>query len=263
MKDKKSIMLVSGVSIILLSLVVIMIWIMSGDTGRAAIEKLPQEDPSDQATDSMEWQNTGPMNMGKFIGQVAYNEEKDLYSLQLRGARFPFKASPMQAKEVKLEAEGKDALEKNTSLLYGILGPDVEYATLLINPDEEDEVMPAITDIARYIQIVNPAKFAGLAYTKSGGKMEKSVAKGSQIQALEKDATSKTPIVQIKGPKSGATETKVEVVDAGKVIVEGKTYEDLYKAADLVGITLLKMLCGSPECPDPNACATGGSCGCG
>ncbi len=30
-----------------------------------------------------------------------------------------------------------------------------------------------------------------------------------------------------------------------------------------VGITLLKMLCGSSECPDAAACATGGNCGCG
>lgn len=263
MRNKKSIILVSSMLAILVFLIVSMIWVMSGNPGRATVEESEWVDRAERTTGLMEWQNTGPMNMGKFIGQVAYNEEKDSYSLQLRGARFPFKASPIQAQQVKLEAEGKTVLEKNTSLLYGILGPDVEYATLLINPDEEDEVMPAITDIARYIQMVNSAKFAGVAYTKPGGKLERSVAKGSQIQALDKDATSQTPIVQIKGPKSGATETRVVVVGGGKVIVEGETYEELYKAADLVGITLLKMLCGSSECPDANACATGGSCGCG
>ncbi len=256
MKDRKSTILVLGASLLFIILAVGMIWLISGSPGDAtASEEL--------ATGPMEWVSTGPMNMGKFIGQVAYDEEKDSYSLQLRGARFPFKASPIQAQQVKLEAEGKDVLEKNTALLYGIVGPDVSHATLLINPDEEDEVMPAAADIARYIQIVNPEKFAGIAYTKPGGKLENSVKNGSVIQALDKDATSETPVIQIKGPKSGATKTEVTVIGDGKVIVEGKTYEDLYKAAGLVGITLLKMLCGSSECPDASACATGGGCGCG
>lgn len=204
---------------------------------------------------------TGSINLGRFIGQVVYDKEKDYYFLELRGARFPFKTSPIQAQEVLLEAPGKNELEKNTSLLYGILGQGVLHTTLLINPDEEDDVMPAATDIARYIQIVNPRKFAGIGYTKPGGKLKRSVVKGSQIQALE-DATSETPIIQIKGPKSGSSKTRVLVIDGGKVIVEGKTYEDVYKAADLICITLLKMLCGSPECPDAAVCATGGDCGC-
>jgi len=204
---------------------------------------------------------TGSINLGRFIGQVVYDKEKNYYFLELRGARFPFKTSPIQAQEVLLEAPGKNELEKNTSLLYGILGQGVLHTTLLINPDEEDDVMPAATDIARYIQIVNPRKFAGIGYTKPGGKLKRSVVKGSQIQALE-DATSETPIIQIKGPKSGSSKTRVLVIDGGKVIVEGKTYEDVYKAADLICITLLKMLCGSPECPDAAVCATGGDCGC-
>jgi len=204
---------------------------------------------------------TGPINLGRFIGQVVYDKEKDYYFLELKGARFPFKTSPIQAQEVLLEAPGKNKLEKNTSLLYGILGEGVLHVTLLINPDEEDDVMPAAVDIARYIQIVNPKKFAGIAYTKAGGKLEQSVVKGSQIQSLE-DASSETPIIQIKGPKSEGSKTRVLVIEGGKVIVEGKTYEDVYKAADLICITLLKMLCGSPECPDAAVCATGGDCGC-
>lgn len=205
---------------------------------------------------------TGPMNLGRFFGQVTYDEEQDYYFLELRGARFPFKTSPIEAQNVLLEAPGKTDLEKNTSLLYGIMGKEVLNVTLLINPDEEDEVMPAANDIARYIQIANRRKFAGIAYTKEGGKLKKSVVRGSQIQAL-KDATTKTPKILIKGPKSGAKKTRVSAVGGGKVIVEGKTYEELYKAADHICITLLKMLCGSSDCPDAAACATGGDCGCG
>ena len=252
--------LILCVSFVLILVAVGLIWSMSGNSGKASAAG--DGDVEEQTTGPMEWANTGPMNLGKYIGQVAYNEAEDSYSLQLRGARFPFKASPVMAQQVRLEAKGKDALEKNTALLYGVLGPDVAYATLLINPDEEDEVMPGVIDIARYMRMVNPEKFAGSAYTKPGGRMEESAVKGSQIQSLE-DATSQTPIVQIRGPKSGATETRVAILGDGKVVVEGETYEDLYLAADLVGITLLKMLCGSADCPDAAACATGGDCGCG
>jgi hypothetical protein len=251
---------------------VIGIWLIYGGGSSVATpaERLEKEDRSVKGTaeemadtGSMLWQGTGPMSLGSFPGQVIYDEEKELYLLELRGARFPFKASPIKAQTVPLEAEGKNALEKNTSLLYGILGEDVMYTTLLINPDEEAEVMPAAADIARYIQMVNPSKFNGIAYTKSGGKLEKTVSKGSQIQSLKEDAKSGTPVIQIKGPKSGAEKTQVEVTDDGNVIVEGKAYEELYKAADLLCITLLKMLCGNSDCPDATACASGGSCGCG
>lgn len=205
---------------------------------------------------------TGPMNVGKLFGQVTYDQEQDYYFLELRGVRFPFKSSPIEAQDVVLEARGKTDLEKNTALLYGILGKEVLHATVLIDPNEEDEVMPAATDLARYIQIANPKKFAGIAYTKPGGKLRRFTARGPQIQALE-DATVKTPIILIKGPKSGAKNTRVSAVGGGKVIVEGKTYEGLDKAADRICITLIKMLCGSSDCPDAAACATGGDCGCG
>lgn len=205
---------------------------------------------------------TGPMTIGRFPGEVVYDEEKDFYFLELRGARLPFKSSPLEAQSIRLEAEGKTDLEKNTSLLYTIMGKGVQNATVLINPDEEDEVMPAAEDIARYIQIANPRKFSGIAYTKEGGQMERSVRRGSQIRTLD-DATPETSIIYLKGPKGGANKTGVFVAGKGQVIVEGETYEDLYKAADLICITLLKMLCGSEDCPDAAACATGGNCGCG
>lgn len=251
---------------------VIGIWLLYGGGSSVATqaETLEKDDRSSKGTaekisdtGSMLWQGTGPMSLGTFPGQVIYDEEKELYLLELRGARFPFKASPIKAQTVPLEAKGKNALEKNTALLYGVLGEDVMHTTLLINPDEETEVMPAAADIARYMQIVNPSKFNGIAYTKSGGKLKKTVSKGSQIQSLKKDAKSGTPVIQIKGPKSGAEKTRVAVMDDGKVIVEGKTYEELYTAADLLCITLLEMLCGSADCPDPAACASGGDCGCG
>ena len=60
----------------------------------------------------------------------------------------------------------------------------------------------------------------------------------------------------------GAQSTAVRVLGGGKFIIEGKTYEETYLAADFVSVTLLKMLCGSPDCPDAAACATGGDCGC-
>jgi len=257
---KSNTILILAVSFFLVFLAVGLIWLMSGSPGTAtAAEK---EDVSERTTGMMEWQNTSPMNMGKFIGQVAYSEEKEMYFLQLRGARFPFKASPILAQEVELDAKGDNILEKNTALLHGILGPKTSHVTLLMNPDEEDEVTSVGIEMARYIQMVNSAKFAGVAYTKAGGKMEQSVKEGLQIQTLE-DATTMTPKILIKGPKSGATRTRVSVLGDGKVIVEGKTYEDLYKAAGLVGISLLKMLCGDSDCPDASSCATGGECGCG
>jgi len=207
-------------------------------------------------------QKTGTMKFGRFLGQVVYDEAEDSYFLELRGARFPFKASPIEAQHVSLDAPGKTELEKNTALIHGILGTEVLHATLLISPDEEEDVMPAVNDIARSIQFVNPRKFAGLAYTKPGGKLERSVVKGSQIQNFD-DATSKTPIVHIRGPKGGANGTGIRVGDGGKVVVEGESYEDLYKTADYIYLTLLKMLCGSPECPDAATCLSGGDCGCG
>jgi hypothetical protein len=207
--------------------------------------------------------DTGTMHLGNFVGKVVYDPEEDYYFLELRGVRLPFKTSPIIAQEVKLEAPGKTKLEKNTALLYGILGPEVKHATLLINPDEEEEVMHAVTDLARYIQIAGPRKFAGIAYTKEGGKIKKPPLKGSRIQSLDRDASKSTPLIQLKGPKSGAESTRVRVLGEGRFIIEGKTYEELWKAADFVCITLVKMLCGSPDCPDAAACATGGDCGCG
>lgn len=228
---------------------------------------------------------TGPMNFGRFMGEVVRDDTNGFYFLQLRGARLPFKASPLQAQSVDLRAPGQKPLEKNTALLYAILGREVEAATLLINPDEEDQVMPAVEDIARYVKITNPRKFASVAYTKTGGKLQPPEASASAVRSVgEKyglqiaevqppkpsvnlvrtldEATAKRPLIQLKGPKSGATKTGVSVADRGQIIVEGKTYDELYTAADYIGITLLKMLCGSSECPDAVACATGGKCGC-
>ena len=110
--------------------------------------------------------------------------------------------------------------------------------------------------------ITSPGKFAGLAYTKEGGDLVQTVATGSQIQSWD-EATVKTPKILLKGPRGGAAGTRSALGVDGQIAVEGTTYEDLYKAADMVSLTLLKMLCGSPDCPDAAACASGGSCGCG
>ena len=200
--------------------------------------------------------------MGMYEGRVSYDSEKGYYFIEVRGARFPFKTDPREALKVSLEAPGEDSLAKHSALLLGMLGKKVSQATILINPDEEDEVMPAVSDLALYLQIVNRRKFNGLAYTKAGGKLEKSNQKGRQIQSLDSDANASNPIIQVKGPKSGASETVVRVLGNGKFVIEGKTYDELYRAADFVSITLLKMLCGSADCPDVAACATGKKCGC-
>lgn len=205
---------------------------------------------------------TGSLRLGRFPGKVVYDEVERHYYLELRGARFPFMTSPLAALSVPLEAKGKTKLEKNTALIYGVLGKDVLHTTVLVNPEEEDDVMPAATDIARAIQIVNKKKLAGIACTRSGGKMTRSVVSGSQVQSIE-EAAPRTPIIQLKGPKSGGGETKVKMSDGGKVVVEGKDYENLTQAADYIYLTLLQMLCGSSECPDASGCLTGGDCGCG
>ena len=206
--------------------------------------------------------NTDEIQLGMYRGRVVYDEEEGYYFIEARGARFPFKTDPREALKVLLEAPGQDILAKHSALLLGMIGEGVLHTTILINPDEEDDVMPAVNDLALYLQIANPRKFAGIAYTKPGGKLENSVVKGPQIQSLDSDATPETTIVEIRGPKSGAQSTAVRVLGGGKFIIEGKTYEETYKAADFVSVTLLKMLCGSPDCPDAAACATGGECGC-
>jgi hypothetical protein len=249
MKNKKNIVLTLGIAFVI---VAVGIWL---EYNTSEYEKTIEK-PIDYSN-----QTIGLMKLGKFIGEVTYDEEQDYYFLELQGARFPFKTSPLQALNVRLDAPGKSELEKNTNLLYGIIGSEVLYVTLLINPDEEDEIMPAVEDLTRYIQIVNPKKFAGFAYIKPGGKVNYSVIKGSQIQSLD-NATLETPIIQIMGPGSGANETTVKMLGEGRFIIEGKTYDDVYLAADFVCITLIKMLCGSPDCPDAAACATGGNCGC-
>lgn len=206
--------------------------------------------------------DTGAMKFGRFVGQVRRDEADSLYYLELRGARFPFRSSPLRAQHVTLDAPGESVLEKNTALIHGILGERVRHATLLVDPAEEDEVMPAANDLAMAIRIVNARKFAGLAYTGAGGKMENPVAKGPRVRRFE-DATAATPIIRLRGPRGGAEATRVHVAEGGRVLVEGKTYEGLEMAADFIYLTLLKMLCGSPECPDAASCLSGGDCGCG
>jgi len=200
--------------------------------------------------------------LGMYEGRVSFDSEKGYYFIEVRGARFPFKTDPRDALRVPLEAPGEDSLAKHSALLLGMMGKKVSQTTILINPDEEDEVMPAVSDLALYLQIVDRRKFNGIAYTKAGGKMEKSNRKGRQIQSLDSDASATDPVIQMKGPKSGAGQTAVRVLGGGKFVIEGKTYDELYRAADFVSVTLLKMLCGSADCPDAAACATGKKCGC-
>jgi hypothetical protein len=210
-----------------------------------------------------ERQESESIQLGMYEGRVAYDSKLDYYFIEARGARFPFKTDPREALKVTLEAPGKDVLAKHSALLLGMMGKDVLRTTILINPDEEAEVAPAVRDLALYLQIVNRNKFSGVAYTKSGDKSPNSIGNGSRIQSLDSDATPVTPVIHIKGPKSGGQETVVRVLGDGKFVIEGKTFDELYKAADFVSVTLLKMLCGSTDCPDAAACATGGDCGCG
>jgi len=246
--------------IIILSTLLVVIGVVVGLT--LGLGSLSELIGTPEATAKDEPSQTDEIQLGMYQGRVTYDSEEGYYFIEARGARFPFKTDPREALKVPLEAPGEDTLAKHSALLLGMIGEEVLHTTILINPDEEDEVMPAVNDLALYLQMVNPRKFAGLAYTKPGGKLENSVVKGPQIQSLDSDATPQTTIVQIKGPKSGAQSTAVRVLGDGKFIIEGKTYEETYLAADFVSVTLLKMLCGSADCPDAAACATGGDCGC-
>jgi len=203
------------------------------------------------------------IQLGMYEGRVAYGSDLEYYFIEARGARFPFKTDPREALQVTLEAPGKDVLAKHSALLLGMMGKDVLRTTILINPDEKDEVAPAVRDLALHLQIVNRNKFNGVAYTKPGGRSPNSVRRGSDIQSLDSDATPGTPVIHLKGPRSGGQDTVVRVLGDGKFVIEGRTFDELYKAADFVSVTLLKMLCGSSDCPDAAACATGANCGCG
>ncbi len=269
MKDKGAMVAVVGASVALIAAVITFAHVngvpdipdlQAAEPVFADLSGTGQETPAVEAAQKQG--ACGSMNVGKFEGRVDYDKDEDYYFLQLRGARLPFKASPIDAQKVPLETPGKNEKEANTALIYGILGPQVDYATILVNPEEEEQVMPAVMDLARYMRMVNPRKFSGLAYTTEGGKLERPSQRGSQIQSW-KEATVKTPRILLKGPKSGAEKTRVVVSEEGQVLIEGKTFPDLYKAADMVSLTMLKMLCGSPDCPDAGACATGGKCGCG
>lgn len=160
-----------------------------------------------------------------------------------------------------LEAPGQEIREKNYALLTEMMGPNVRHVTIVINPEEEDDIEDTVAFLRLYIKMANQRKDNGVAYTKLGGKLDNSVEYGPQIRSLN-EATPETPIILVKGPKSGAESTKVSVLGYGKIIIEGITYKDVSKAADLVNVTVLKMLCGSPDCADPALCATGGDCGC-
>jgi len=105
------------------------------------------------------------INLGKFLGKVTYDAEKDYYYLELKGARFPLKTNPQEALKVLLEAPGKDELEKNSALLLGLLGKDIFQVTILINPDEQDELAPALADLERYLKMVGRGRYAGVAYS--------------------------------------------------------------------------------------------------
>lgn len=220
---------------------------------------LSPEQPNEKTNPSSETLYTIPLGMS--TGRVTYDPKQDYFFIEVEGARLPFKTDPREALEVPFEAPGGDEKAKISALLLGMMDEDVRHVTILINPDEENEVTPAVDDLKRYVQMVNSKKYNGIAYTKSGGQLQNSVIYGGQIQSLD-EATPETPIILIKGPKSGAESTRVAVLGDGKFLIEGETYEDTYKAADFVSITLVKMLCGSADCPDAASCATGGDCGC-
>lgn len=202
------------------------------------------------------------VSLGAFKGTVSHDKEKDMYSVQLRGARLPFKADPRRASEVPLRAPGDTPKDKNRELLYGIMGPEVKGVTLVADEREKEQVKPAVEDLERYITIVAADKFKGAIYSKLDGEQAHARPEGGKPGRLE-DATVNEPVVLLRGPKAGAASTGVEVRPNGQFVIEGKSYNELYAAADMVCLTIVKMLCGSPDCPDASACATGGSCGCG
>lgn len=198
---------------------------------------------------------------GPFEGKVEYDTADGYHYVKLRGVRFPLKGSPMRAQEVHLDAPGRTLLEKNTALLHSMLGPDVAVVRVAVSAEDKN-AMPAATDIARYLQMTNRRKFGGLVYLGEDEKTDKA-AEAGRPTVSEGAASPKLPLVVLQGPDAGSVSTRVAVASPGVVRVEGKTYEELYDAAGRICVTLLRMLCGSSDCPDASACASGGSCGCG
>ncbi|MFQ5810010.1 MAG: hypothetical protein ACE5JM_10360, partial [Armatimonadota bacterium] len=200
------------------------------------------------------------VNLGALTGRVTHDAQEGVYFLELRGARLPFKAHPRRALAVTLHAPGATPSEKHKDLLYGIMGPDIRRVTVLVDPREAEETAPAVEDLQRYIGLVAQDKLGPIAYTSQRAKATGAVA--AQVRQLT-EATSQQPIILLRGPKGGATSTAVRVRGRGQFVIEGETYDAVSAAADFVCLTIVKMLCGSPDCPDAAACATGGGCGCG
>lgn len=201
------------------------------------------------------------VSLGAFEGKVSYDEETDYFFLELRGVRLPFRTDPRRALRVPLEAPGATVKEQNTNLLYGLIGPEVQALTLLIDRREEADVQPAVEDLLRYSGVVAPHKLGGIEYVAEEQRAP-SQAEGRPRPGLN-DATRQKPLLLLRGPKAGAASSGVRVGGNGQFVVEGTTYEQVCAAADFVCLTIVKMLCGSADCPDAAACATGGSCGCG
>ena len=200
------------------------------------------------------------VDLGALTGQVSYDDGEQLYYLEVQGARLPFAAHPRQALAVALDAAGATPAEKNNELRYGIVGPDIRRVTLLVDPREEADVTRATKDLQRYIGIVASDKLGPIAYTSPGGKGTASSA--AQVRKLT-DATAQEPIILLKGPESGATSTAVRVLGQGQLVIEGETYESLNTAADLVCLTVVKMLWGGSGSGSGSGGGSGGGCGCG
>jgi hypothetical protein len=234
---------------------------------RADVEAAAEETPMALASAHGSDQECAPsgaeeqLSLGAFQGKVSYDEEAQHYMVEFQGARLPFKSDPRRALEVPLEAPGEGVKEKNRALLYGLMGPDVKRLTLLVDPREQKEALTAAEDLERYISIVASEKFGGIAFSSEPGDAGESGAARPPVMSLDK-ATAASPVLVIRGPQGGATATRVKVQPGGRFLVEGATYDGLRSAADLVCLTIVKMLCGSADCPDAAACATGGACGC-
>ena len=117
-----------------------------------------------------------------------------------------------QVKQVSIEG-GDEKTIQNT--VKSSIAKDVR---ILVENKEDSRVVIAGMEIAAAI---GPKAISALT-------SETSLSTGTAMH----------PVIFIKGPKSGAKETKVTIVAPGQIIVEGKTYDELKTASIRVGMAI-------------------------
>ncbi len=124
-----------------------------------------------------------------------------------------------QAKQVPIEG-GNEKTIQNT-----VKGGTAKDVIILVKGDESSRA------------VIAAMKVAGAIGAATRGEVKAKSALTSEISLSEGTVTH--PIIFIKGPKSGATQTKITIVAPGQIVVEGKTYEELENAAIRAALAIL------------------------